>query len=85
MKLRDGRKVTGRDLQERRMQAVMLHKKGETQEEIGRLVAVHRVTVGGWIRKWKAEGAGSLKPKRRGVKRGAARTLTPEQEKREKG
>lgn len=60
----------------------MLHKKGETHGEIGRVLGVHRLTVGTWIKKWKEGGAKSLKPARRGVKSGSGRTLSPEQEKR---
>lgn len=60
----------------------MLKKRGDTQVEIGRLLGVHRVTVGRWLTKWDKDGAKGLKPRRRGVEKGSGRTLTPEQEKR---
>ena len=80
MKLRDGRKLADTELYDRRKQAVLLYKKGETRCEIGRLLGVHRNTVGEWIAAWKMQGASVLKPRRRGVGKGSGRSLNPEQE-----
>lgn len=80
MKLRDGRKLTNAELHDRRKQAVLLHKKGETRGEIGRLLGAHRNTVGNWISAWKKRGASALKPLTKGVSKGSGRSLTPEQE-----
>ncbi len=80
MKLRDGRKLSAAELHDRRKQAVLLHRKGENQIEIGRVLGVHRNTVGEWIATWKENGAKALKPRRRGVSKGSGRSLTPDQE-----
>lgn len=80
MKLRDGRELSSAELEERRKQAVLLHRKGEDIVEIARLVGAHRNTVGRWVAAWKAGGARALKPGRRGVREGSGRSLTPEQE-----
>jgi transposase len=85
MKLKDGRKLSFEHLHERRKQSVMLHKKGESNVEIARLLGVHRVTVGRWLTMWREDGAKVLKPRRRGVTKGAGRSLTPKQENRIKG
>ena len=79
MKLKDGRKLTNAELHDRRKQAVLLHKKGETRGEIGRLLGAHRNTVGNWISAWKKRGASALKPRIKGVSKGSGRSLTPEQ------
>ena len=80
MKFRDGRKLSAAELHDRRKQAVLLHRKGENQNEIGRVLGVHRNTVGEWIATWKENGAKALKPRRRGVSKGSGRSLTPDQE-----
>ena len=80
MELRDGRKLADAELYDRRKQAVLLYKKGETRCEIGRLLGVHRNTVGEWISAWKKQGASVLKPRRRGVGKGSGRSLNSEQE-----
>ncbi len=80
MNLKDGRRLGGEHLHERRKQSVMLHKKGESQEEIARLLGVHRCTVNRWLASWREGGAKVLKPRRRGVAKGSGRSLTPEQE-----
>jgi transposase len=80
MKLKDGRKLGDEHLHDRRKQAVMLYKKGELQGEIARLLGVHRCTVNRWLASWKESGPQVLKPRRRGVGKGAGRSLTPEQE-----
>ena len=82
MKLKDGRRLGKEHLHERRKQSVMLHKKGETQVEIARLLGVHRCTVARWLASWKQGGAKVLKPRRRGVAKGTGRSLAREQEQR---
>ena len=80
MQLSEGRSLSDTELLDRRKQAILLHRKGETNVEIARLVGIHRNVVGKWIGLWKQAGEGGLKPKRRGVRKGTGRTLTPEQE-----
>lgn len=80
MELRDGRSLTDEELLDRRKQAVLLHRRGESHVEIARIVGVHRNAVGEWIAAWKAGGERALKPGRRGVAEGTGRSLTPEQE-----
>lgn len=80
MQLRDGRKLADAELLDRRRQAVLLHEKGEPHFEIGRLLGVHRNTIGRWIATWRRQGESALQPKRRGVREGSGRSLTSEQE-----
>lgn len=79
--MKDARKLSAEELEQRRRQAVLLYRKGEEIGEIARLVGSHRNTVGRWISSWKETGVRALKPKRRGVSVGSGRTLTGEQEK----
>ena len=80
MELRDTRTLSGSELEERRKQAVLLHKKGYGKGEIAGIVGVHRNTSGKWIESWKEGGARALKAARRGVGEGVGRSLSPEQE-----
>lgn len=80
MELSDARSLSDAELLDRRKQAILLHRKDETNKEIARLVGVHRNVVAKWIALWKEGGEQALKPGRRGVSEGAGRSLTPEQE-----
>lgn len=82
MKLKDARSLNHEELYERRMQAILLHKKGTmTQAQIGEVVGVRRDVVGKWIQMWKVGGMKALKVTPKGRPHGAGRTLSPEQEK----
>lgn len=63
-----------------RKQAIRLWRKGKTYGEIAELVGVHAYTVGKWVRKFKKDGARSLKAQKRGRREGDDRLLSPEQE-----
>lgn len=80
MKLRDGRKLSKDELHDRRKQAILLYKKGESRREIAKLLGIHRNAIGEWIAAWEEEGAKALKPRRRGVSKGTGRSLSPGQE-----
>ena len=77
----DARTLPAPAQEEKRKQAIRLHKKGCSYVEIGELVGVHNLTVGKWIRAYKAEGASALKSQTRGRKVGTGRSLTQKQEK----
>lgn len=81
MPTKNSRSVSPHILQERREQAIRLHRQGRTRIEIAEIVGAHRNTVGQWIRDWKAGGAKALKVARRGRRQGSGRRLSPEQEK----
>ena len=81
MKLKDARTIPPYALEERRKQAIALHKKGMTNIEIAEIVGVHRNTVGQWIAKWKKGGSKNLRVQSSGRPRGSGRHLSPEQEK----
>lgn len=78
----DARKLPDSALEEKRRQAVRLRKTGMTRAAIGEIVGVHADTVGRWLKNYEQEGASALKPKRRGIRVGEARHLTPDQEQR---
>lgn len=82
MKHRDARTLSAGELQERRRQAILLHKEGMKKGEIGRLLGVHRNTAGEWIEKWKTDGEASLSVGKSGRPPGTGRSLTPQEEKR---
>lgn len=77
----DARQLSSAVQEEKRKQAIRLHKKGKRYKEIAELVEVHFETVGKWVRAHRASGMKALSSKVRGRKKGASRKLTPEQEK----
>ena len=78
----DARKLSSEVQEEKRKQAIRLHKKGKPYKEIAELVEVHFETIGKWVRAYRAEGMKALSSQVRGRRKGSARKLTQEQEKR---
>lgn len=81
MKKIDARKLPSSVQEEKRKQAMRLHKQGMSYKEIAELVEVHFETVGKWVRAHRALGMKALSSKVRGRKRGVAKKLTLKQEK----
>ena len=77
----DTRKLSSEVQEEKRKQAIRLHKKGKRYKEIADLVEVHFETIGKWVRAYRAAGMKALSSDVRGRRQGAARKLTQEQEK----
>jgi len=77
----DARKLSAEVQEEKRKQAIRLHKKGLRYKEIAELVGVHFETIGKWVRVYKAEGIKGVALKVRGRKAGSGRALTADQEK----
>ena len=77
----DARKLSSEVQEEKRKQAIRLHKKGKPYKEIAELVEVHFETIGKWVRAYRAEGMKALSSQVRGRRAGSARKLTQEQEK----
>ena len=77
----DARTLPAAAQEEKRKQAVRLHKKGLNYREISELVGVTQLTVGKWIRKFKSDGLTALKSQKRGRPTGVGRWLSKEQEK----
>jgi len=77
----DARKLSPEAQEEKRRQAIRLHKTGKGYKEIGSLVEVHFETIGKWIRAYRNGGLKAIQSKPRGKKIGSKRKLTPEQEK----
>ena len=63
MKNDDARTLTTEAQEQVRKQAIRLRKRGETYQEIGEILGVHKHTVWKWWKKYQAEGtAGSESP-----------------------
>jgi len=77
----DARTLSASAQEGKRKQAVGLHKSGNNYKSIAELVGVHHLTVGRWIRAYKAKGISALNAKTKGRKMGTGRSLTKEQEK----
>jgi transposase len=77
----DARKLSPEVQEEKRKQAIRLHKKGKSYKEIAELVEVHFETIGKWVRAYRALGMNAVSSKARGRKKGSSRKLTTEQEK----
>ena len=77
----DARKLSSEVQEEKRKQAIRLHKKGKRYKEIAELVEVHFETIGKWVRAYRSEGIKALSSNTRGRRPGSAKRLTPEQEK----
>ena len=76
----DARKLTAKELELLRKQAVRLHKKGKKYGEIAEALGVHRNRVSEWCRAYEEKGAAALKVGKSGRPKGFGRSLTPEQE-----
>ncbi|MCP3899603.1 MAG: helix-turn-helix domain-containing protein [Desulfobacteraceae bacterium] len=76
----DARTLPAAAQEEKRNQAVRLHKKDMSYREISEVVGVTQLTVGKWIRKYKADGSVSLKSRTRGRPQGVGRWLDADQQ-----
>jgi transposase len=76
----DGRTLSNDALEQLRLQAVRLARRGETNSAIAEILGVNRRTVGLWLKRYAAAGPRALRATRRGRKVGEQRTLTPAQE-----
>ena len=76
----DARKLSPEVQEEKRRQAIRLHKTGKAYKEIADLVEVHFETIGKWVRAYRNGGIKAVQSKPRGKKIGSSRNLTPEQE-----
>jgi transposase len=76
----DARSLSDDKLEEKRMTAVKLHKKGESIKAISLILDVHRITVGRWIINFKTHGKKALIAKVRGRRLGEDRILSEDQE-----
>jgi transposase len=81
MNKEDARKLSPSAQEEKRKLAIRLWKKGQMQKDIAEIVGVSPQSVSAWIKRYKAEGASSLKGRKRGPELGVSRHLSPEQEK----
>lgn len=76
----DARKLTTKELELLRKQAVRLHDKGKKYGEIAEALGVHRNRVSEWCRAYEEKGAAALKVGKSGRPKGFGRSLTPTQE-----
>ena len=76
----DARKLSPEVQEEKRKQAIRLHKTGKPYKEIADLVEVHFETIGKWVRAYRSDGIKAVQSKARGKKKGESRKLSPEQE-----
>lgn len=77
----DARTLPAAAQEEKRKQAARLYDSGYNYPEIARMVGVHKLTVGKWIRLYKEKGMLALKSQTKGRKQGTGRSLSAEQEK----
>ena len=77
----DARSLPAKTQEEKRRTAIKLWKKAMPNSEIAEILGVSIRAVQKWVAKYRAEGAGSLKAKRKGNIEGGGRTLSPAQEK----
>lgn len=66
MKKHDARKLDHKTLTELRIRAVDSIRKGESPESVAKVLNVHRVTVYGWLARFREGGKGALKASKRG-------------------
>jgi transposase len=76
----DARKLTAKELELLRKQAIRLHNKGKKYGEIAEALGVHRNRVSEWCRAYEEKGAAALKVGKSGRPKGFGRSLTPAQE-----
>ena len=81
MDLRDARKLSPAELEDRRKLAVKLRKSGKTYAEVAEIVGVHRNAVSKWCAMWEQGGAKALRVKPAGKPKGSGLTLDAEQQK----
>lgn len=84
MDLRDARKLSPAELEDRRKLAVKLRKSGKTYVEVAEIVGVHRNAVSQWCAMWEKGGVKALKVKPGGKPKGSGSTLNAEQQKKVK-
>jgi transposase len=80
MKKDDARTLTAAAQEQLRKQAIRLRKRGETYNEIGEILGVHKHTAWKWWKKYQADGAKGLQVQTRGRRVGAQRHLDISQE-----
>lgn len=80
MEKQDTRTMSPESQEQLRRQAIRLRKKGMSYTAIADLLGAHRNTVSIWCRQYEDGGAAAIASKKRGVKEGTHRTLSPEQE-----
>ena len=80
MEKTDTRKLKPEVQQQLRNQAIRLRKSGKKYKEIAAVVGVHLTNVCKWCKAYERDGIKGVKIKRRGRKKGSARTLKPDQE-----
>lgn len=76
----DARKLDTAAQQEKRNIAIKMRESGVKNDEVARIVGVHRTTVSEWYRRFKEKGKDGIKIGRRGRRNGEKKTLTKEQE-----
>ncbi|MDE5936588.1 MAG: helix-turn-helix domain-containing protein [Ruminococcus sp.] len=77
----DYKKCTPEVIYEARKIVIKMWKKGSPINELAEITGFSTNTIYITIRKYKANGMQALKPRKRGIKSGENRTLSPEQEK----
>jgi transposase len=80
MKIEDARKLPPSAQEEKRKLAIKFWEQGQSQKFIAKIVGVAPETMNRWVKRYKLEGASSLKAKKRGIKSGKYRHLTLDQE-----
>ena len=76
----EARKLTVKELELLRKQAVRLRDKGTQYGEIAEVLGVHRNRVSAWCRAYEEKGAAALNAGKSGRPTGFGRSLTPAQE-----
>lgn len=80
MEKEDTRKLPASAQEEKRKTAIRLWKQGYLVKDAAAAVGVYPQTVSGWIKRYKRDGAASLRSKKRGIREGTNRHLTEKQE-----
>lgn len=78
----DGRKLTPRELSDRRKLVVKLREKGHSNKEVAELVGLPPQTTSSYYARYKREGKKSFQVKSAGCPKGTNKKLTPEEESR---
>ena len=81
MDLRDARKLSPAELEDRWKLAVKLRKSGKTYVEVAEIGGVHRTAVSQWCAMWEKGGVKARKVKPGGKPKGSGSTLNAEQQK----
>jgi transposase len=80
MQKQDGRHLKADIRKSVRENAIALWQQGHTRVHIARILGVHHVTIGHWVKVYRSKGMDGLQLKKRGRPYGACRTLTRQQE-----